>query len=93
MVSAPETFCDQPSVVEWYNCITVLVDYNTSEGDTLLSTAMTREMLTALDGDYGLGFGIVATGDGITFGHGGANHGFRCRLLRTRWLRHHDERG
>lgn len=58
-----------------------VVNSRRGEGDTLLSTAMTREMLTALDGDYGLGFGIVATGDGITFGHGGANHGFRCRLF------------
>ncbi len=28
--------------------------------------------------DYGLGFGIEGEGDGVTFGHGGSNRGFRA---------------
>jgi len=41
---------------------------------------MTREMLTPQLNDHGIGPGTGGTGDSITFGHGGANEGFRCNL-------------
>ncbi|MBC8165647.1 MAG: serine hydrolase [Bryobacteraceae bacterium] len=44
----------------------------------LLPTGLTREMLTAVKGDYGLGWGLRGTGENLAFSHGGANAGFRC---------------
>jgi CubicO group peptidase (beta-lactamase class C family) len=48
---------------------------------SFLSAATARDMLTPLDEDYALGFGVVKVGDGLTFGHNGANHGYRSRLF------------
>lgn len=48
------------------------------EAETVLSPAMAREMLTPGQNDHGLGPGLGA--GARSFGHGGANEGFRCRL-------------
>jgi CubicO group peptidase (beta-lactamase class C family) len=58
-----------------------IVDSLQGEDDAFLSVEMAREMLTPLDDDYGLGFGIVKAEDGVAFGHNGGNHGFKCRLF------------
>lgn len=34
--------------------------------------------------NYGLGFGIEGEGDGVTFGHGGSNEGFRAQWITFR---------
>ncbi len=44
-----------------------------------LSPAIARQMLAADEHHWGLGPGLPE--DGLTFGHGGANEGFRCTLL------------
>ncbi len=44
----------------------------------LLPTALTREMLTAVRGKYGLGWGLRGAGENLAFSHGGGNAGFRC---------------
>lgn len=56
-----------------------------SVSDGVLSKAMLEAMLTPNHpGEeqfraWGLGFGLDGTGDGATFGHGGANEGFRAQ--------------
>lgn len=47
----------------------------------LLPQALTKEMLTPVKDGYGLGFGMDGTGDVETFGHSGANAGFRCSAI------------
>jgi CubicO group peptidase (beta-lactamase class C family) len=46
----------------------------------VLSREMTAAMLTRGVGSHGLGPGIDGAGDSLTFGHGGANEGFRAMI-------------
>ena len=46
----------------------------------ILSQDMARQMLTKQIGTWGLGFGLDSTDGKLSFGHGGANEGFRCNL-------------
>ena len=46
----------------------------------ILSQPMMRQMLTHQKGNFGLGFGLEDPGHAASFGHGGANEGFRCNL-------------
>jgi CubicO group peptidase (beta-lactamase class C family) len=57
--------------------LAVLAAYNGVPGG-VLTPAMARQMLTGGMGNYGLGPGVSA--DGKSFGHGGANEGFRCQI-------------
>lgn len=47
----------------------------------LLSQAMARQMLTRQTGDFGLGPGLLGSGESLRFGHGGSNAGFKCQLM------------
>ncbi len=47
---------------------------------SLLSVDLTRGMLTAGLGGYGLGLMIQETSQGLVFSHSGGNQGFRCFL-------------
>ncbi len=49
------------------------------DGDGPLSPALVEGMLQPHLNDHGLGPGIGY--DGMTFGHGGSNEGFRCQLI------------
>jgi CubicO group peptidase (beta-lactamase class C family) len=49
------------------------------EVETFLTQAMVRQMLTPGMNNHGLGPGISE--DGLRFGHGGANEGFRCEFM------------
>ena len=49
------------------------------EGETVLTHAMVQQMLTPGMNNHGLGPGISE--DGLHFGHGGANEGFRCEFM------------
>jgi CubicO group peptidase (beta-lactamase class C family) len=46
----------------------------------ILSQGMARQMLTRQIGTWGLGFGLESPDGKPTFGHGGANEGFRCNI-------------
>jgi CubicO group peptidase (beta-lactamase class C family) len=46
----------------------------------ILSQETARQMLTHQIGTWGLGFGLETSGDKPSFGHGGANEGFRCNI-------------
>ena len=46
----------------------------------ILSQPMMRQMLTRQKDNWGLGFGLEDPGHAASFGHGGANEGFRCNL-------------
>jgi CubicO group peptidase (beta-lactamase class C family) len=46
----------------------------------ILSQDMARQMLTKQIGTWSLGFGLDSTDGKLSFGHGGANEGFRCNL-------------
>ncbi len=46
-----------------------------------ISAVTARDMLAPQGANYALGFDIIKADDGLAFGHDGANHGFRCRLL------------
>ncbi len=46
----------------------------------ILSQDTARQMLTRQIGVWGLGFGLEAPDGKPTFGHGGANEGFRCNI-------------
>jgi CubicO group peptidase (beta-lactamase class C family) len=46
----------------------------------ILSQDTARQMLTRQIGTWGLGFGLESGGGKPTFGHGGANEGFRCNI-------------
>jgi CubicO group peptidase (beta-lactamase class C family) len=48
------------------------------KGNHVLSTEMTRQMLTPGKGNWGLGLEIGGSKDNPYFSHGGANEGFRC---------------
>jgi len=50
------------------------------ESNLILSKEMTGKMLTPQMNGHGIGPGTGGSGDSITFGHGGANEGFRCNL-------------
>jgi hypothetical protein len=52
----------------------------TGKSSKILSQDMARLMLTKQIGTWGLGFGLESTGGKSTFGHGGANEGFRCNI-------------
>jgi CubicO group peptidase (beta-lactamase class C family) len=47
----------------------------------VISQAMTREMLTAQQGSYGLGLGLEGSGKSLRFHHGGRNEGFDAMLV------------
>ncbi|MGH9626938.1 MAG: serine hydrolase [Bryobacteraceae bacterium] len=48
-------------------------------GETkLLPASLTREMLTAVQGSYGLGWSLAGKDESLAFSHGGSNAGFRC---------------
>jgi CubicO group peptidase (beta-lactamase class C family) len=59
--------------------IEVQAEY-TGKSSKILSQPMARQMLTHQFGNWGLGFGLEFPGSKPTFGHGGANEGFRCNL-------------
>jgi CubicO group peptidase (beta-lactamase class C family) len=46
----------------------------------ILSQDMAHQMLTRQIGTWGLGFGLESPGSKPSFGHGGANEGYRCNL-------------
>jgi len=48
---------------------------------TPLSRTTAREMLTEVDGGYGLGFSLEGAGETLQFYHGGSNAGFKCGLV------------
>jgi CubicO group peptidase (beta-lactamase class C family) len=50
------------------------------KSSTILSQEMMRQMLSVQKDDFGLGFGLVHSGEALRFSHGGANEGFRCSL-------------
>lgn len=54
------------------------------ESDRIITQATAREMLTVVDGSYGLGFGIGDQEGEPTFSHGGANEGFRATFFAFR---------
>jgi CubicO group peptidase (beta-lactamase class C family) len=47
----------------------------------ILSPEMTREQLTPIMANYGLGFAVRGEGDAARFSHGGSNHGFKAQFL------------
>ena len=57
------------------------------EQGRLLSPKMTREMLTVVDRNMGLGMVVNSSGDEVYFGHGGWNEGFSSEA------RFHRDRG
>ncbi|MGB8475779.1 MAG: serine hydrolase [Candidatus Acidiferrum sp.] len=52
----------------------------TGKSSKILSQSMARQMLTHQFGNWGLGFGLASPGAKPTFGHGGANEGYRCNF-------------
>jgi CubicO group peptidase (beta-lactamase class C family) len=48
---------------------------------TVLSQAMTSQILTRQIDDWGLGLNLQGAGREARFGHGGANEGFRCSFI------------
>jgi CubicO group peptidase (beta-lactamase class C family) len=52
----------------------------TGKSSKILSQEMARQMLTRQIGVWGLGFGLESPDGKPTFGHGGANEGFRCNI-------------
>lgn len=53
------------------------------QSNRVLSSAMTRTMLTRNEAGTALGFGVMA-GDDPAFGHGGANEGYRANVFAYR---------
>jgi len=47
----------------------------------VLSKKMATEMLTPQNAQFGIGPGLKGTGDAESFGHGGANEGYRAQLI------------
>ncbi len=47
----------------------------------VLSQEMTKEMLTRQIASQGLGPGLHGEGNTLSFGHGGANEGYRCEFI------------
>jgi CubicO group peptidase (beta-lactamase class C family) len=47
----------------------------------LLNRDTAREMLTEVKSGYGLGLVLKGSGPSASFGHGGANEGFRCQMV------------
>jgi CubicO group peptidase (beta-lactamase class C family) len=52
-----------------------------NERGAILGADLTKEMLTAQSGSYGLGFNLDNQGDGPVFWHGGSNEGFQSFLF------------
>jgi len=52
----------------------------TGKSSKILSQDMAHQMLTHQIGNWGLGFGLESTDGKPSFGHGGANEGFRCNI-------------
>ncbi|HYQ21904.1 serine hydrolase domain-containing protein [Stenotrophomonas sp.] len=46
----------------------------------VLTSAMARQMLTRLKGDYGLGLYVEPIGAGTSFAHTGGTHGYRAQI-------------
>ena len=67
-------------IARW--AISIQKAYNGSEHE-LLSPAVARRMLSKIDVDskFGLGVRLNGAGDGMTFGHTGANEGYRCVVV------------
>jgi CubicO group peptidase (beta-lactamase class C family) len=51
------------------------------KANTVISQAMTRQMLTVQMGDYGLGLALAGSGAARTFGHSGRDVGFDALML------------
>lgn len=51
----------------------------------IFSQDMVKDMLTVIDGNYGMGFSLRTAGGKLRFGHGGSNEGYRCTL--AAWLK------
>ena len=51
------------------------------KSNSIISAEMTEEMLTPQIDSHGLGLGVTGEGDSLSFGHGGANEGYRCQLM------------
>ena len=54
--------------------------YN-GEPSPLMSQASAKDMLTPGLGKFGMGIAILSTADGITFGHGGSDLGFKSEFF------------
>jgi CubicO group peptidase (beta-lactamase class C family) len=54
--------------------------YNGSENG-ILSPETAKKMLTKHQNEWGLGPGLSGEDDSLSFGHGGANEGYRCNLF------------
>jgi CubicO group peptidase (beta-lactamase class C family) len=65
-------------LLKWAMAITAA---RAGRSTTLLSQAMTQQMLTAQKNEIGLGPFIGGTGRNFHFGHGGANEGFHSELI------------
>jgi len=52
-----------------------------ANSNKILSKELAEKMTTRDFKNYGLGFAVEGKGDSIRFVHGGANEGFRCRLV------------
>lgn len=65
-------------LLKWAIAIT---DARAGRSTTLLSQAMTQQMLTAQKNEVGLGPFVGGTGRNFHFGHGGANEGFHSQLV------------
>jgi CubicO group peptidase (beta-lactamase class C family) len=50
------------------------------QASKILNQSMAKQMLTRQIGVWGLGFGLEEAGHRPSFGHGGANEGFRCNI-------------
>ena len=49
--------------------------------DSPLSRETVRDMLTEIDGRYGMGFSVRQDGGSLRFSHGGSNAGYKCFLV------------
>jgi len=65
-------------LLKWAMAITAA---RAGRSTTLLSQAMTQQMLTAQKNEVGLGPFVGGTGRNFHFGHGGANEGFHSQLV------------
>ena len=51
------------------------------ESNKIISSEMTKEMLTPQINSHGLGPAVGGENESLRFSHGGANKGFRCQLI------------
>lgn len=55
------------------------------QSQKILSQNMVEDMLTVIDGNYGMGFSLRTAGGKLRFSHGGSNEGYKCILVT--WLK------